>query len=137
MSEVKLRAWDRMNQIWYYSTDSDFTFSPLGNAVTHGSGRLLKLTDGNTSVCTGLSDTDGVEIYEGDILQGSFEYAGHLNRCKRHDTVRVVRWNENSASFDASPIYFNNPEHPYRVIGNIYENPELLEASSQDASARV
>ncbi len=78
---------------------------------------------------TGLKDKNGKEIYEGDIANitlGLVEQGGYTERG-------VMQWNEKSASFsflcndslfDAA---FNRPDaFKVEVIGNIYENPELL-----------
>ena len=77
---------------------------------------------------TGLKDKNGKEIFEGDILA-----------CKTDDEVinLNVFWDEEHALFMFESKKYNEQEplaelvenntYPYEIIGNIYENPELLE----------
>ncbi len=83
---------------------------------------------------TGLKDAKGRDIYEGDIIEGA------RNPNLRH----VITWVEGEAGFGcySPPLqYFQTPSAGLRqtwitefdktVIGNIYEHPELLSASSE------
>ncbi|MNN53570.1 YopX protein [compost metagenome] len=69
---------------------------------------------------TGLKDKNAREIYEGDVTKDEF------------DRVAVISWKENEARF---AMQYVGQKTEYRmfishlkmeVIGNIYENPELL-----------
>lgn len=75
---------------------------------------------------TGLKDKNGRLIYEGDIIHLPWQ-AGWP------DLIGVVKFNELYASFLLSKTIKDNAEQSFwwnnskEVIGNIHENPELLE----------
>lgn len=87
---------------------------------------------------TGLKDKNGVEIYEGDIV----ECYGEVNGTE-HKELQIVRyWCGNPClcfpnAESGIPIYPFNVTHKLYVIGNIYQSPELVETQRQDNEADV
>ena len=88
---------------------------------------LFKQGEFNLMQSTGLVDKNGKEIFEGDILtDGSIKY--------------LVRFEKEKACFIMKPILCGKTllkdyekldrryMHYYEIIGNIYENPELLKS---------
>lgn len=72
---------------------------------------------------TGLKDVNGVEIYEGDIIsctQQRFSMNGLV-------TMYQGMWNWQYEKGAVSWLYEANKKWKGTVIGNIYENPELME----------
>lgn len=118
---IKYRAWDTQN------SNSDLTrikAKMLGwDTVRHMV--MNTVEDGKAGrytfmQYTGVKDMNGVEICEGDIV-------------RRHHDLLVIVWDEDVAGFG----WINQLMHEYtmfrkysaehlEVIGNIYENPELL-----------
>ena len=75
---------------------------------------------------TGLTDKNGTKVFEGDILQ-------------TEDRIVVVEWHRRSASWDSKFVKFLEPRESRwagilcsqwgeyaAVIGNIYDNPDLI-----------
>ncbi len=114
MREIKFRAWDKKGKRIYEVHDL-----VLNNYYNEQKDLLLHSEDIILMQFTGLLDKNGKEIYEDDIIWwGKYDEGEKITRS--------VEWINTpyTACFDfgASP-----PCHMVEVIGNIHENPELLE----------
>jgi len=75
---------------------------------------------------TGLKDCRGVEIYEGDILGN-----GKNNKNIYEVTFEDGCFDNTLIFEDESYEYFHN-SYQLEVIGNIYENPELIQTKGDN-----
>jgi len=131
MREIKFRAffYDGSN----YETGEMFTGREAWNEnyIEWDDKNKLSPTDKCTILMqyTGLKDKNGVEIYEGDVL-ALWEYETKFPARKYNDDSNcIVEWSVKFGGwYDIRHDHRINiyPSDRYEIIGNIYQNPELL-----------
>ena len=78
---------------------------------------------------TGLFDKNGKEIYEGDIVEAMFRYSEDKeNKPPKNKTKFVVEFKIDPGTQYCGFNFFPSVLNTIKVIGNVYENPELLNA---------
>lgn len=129
MRDIKFRAWDKKNKEWISDTDSFFN-GMLFNRKVGSVGIDFWSTKFELMQYTGLKDQNGKEIYEGDIIINSCIVSPTCPHCKKklyaERQPEVVKWNDFGHRFDMPYI---DAFQTYLILGNIHENPELLEVT--------
>lgn len=82
---------------------------------------------------TGLVDKNGVEIYEGDIIKTHSNFIVGFGPYKDsdyygHNGFLLQRLNSIDSPFGFGEEYLGEVSKTTQVIGNIFQNPELLNA---------
>lgn len=137
MWEIKFRAWHKADKKTY-----EVIAFNLGKWFLRGKAHPMPRSAIELLQYTGLKDKNGVEIYEGDLIKF---WSG--SETEEDAQISVVKWwvdeENNYPAFDLdhnmiSNYYFESNVLSelcewcidFYVIGNIYENPELLEGNA-------
>ena len=122
MREHKYRAWDKKQKKWLgVNLHMSVTDGCLWWQFGYGCEILSAEERENIELVedTGLKDENGKEIYEGDILR-IFD---------RNYEVKIIETDSKMYIEYGYPDEHNGPCNFWsEIIGNIYENPELMEA---------
>ena len=132
MRTMQFRAWDKKEKCWIMNTDKnpfniigEFTMFNLLDQYSLSKGSPKYINNIVISQFTGLNDCEGKKIFEGDFLHHNLWYRvvyvkhrGRFGMMCKHGNVNM---HQNSIN-----------EYKYRIVGNEFENPELLEKIEKD-----
>lgn len=130
MRDIKFRCWDTENKEMLEVQELDYEDSYNGQPMIRTTmySDYFDTEDMILMQYTGLKDKNGKEICEGDIVKFRFkddreEFPDLIGYIEYQTTFTAFRIMSNQGSFkiDITEIKF------IEVIGNIYDNPELLE----------
>lgn len=120
MRAIKFRAWDKVSRLWL-DTEEYVIHPDNGDVGEVERIKYPEIVDVNHDAVleqyTGLEDVNGVEIYEGDILKD----------VDNGNIVGYVEYDDAFGEYDCGDNNLYECTRDCQVIGNIHEQPELLE----------
>ena len=138
MREILFRGKNRCENQWVYGAYSLWDYSPEAESIIIDTSIIdynddclwVRVIPETVGQYTGLTDKDGKKIFEGDILEFS-------------DRLVIVFWHTHLGCWDSKFLKFTNKdnsrddmsppnwEYKSNVVGNIHDNPELLEGGGE------
>lgn len=134
MREIKVRAWHKpykqMCQVESLRFDGNGVYTAVLIEESFYDRRIVEADEIVIEQYTGLKDKNGTEIYQGDICSFTSKTGKHTGVVERLDNLagfglRMVKNNfrYTFSNLDTMGVNLDTLE----VVGNIHENPELLE----------
>lgn len=135
MRELKFRVWDKLEER-FATCDEGYQ----GHYVLSLKGEFHNLQNGSggkeyiVQQYTGMKDRQGKDVYEGDIVKWGMSHDQETAFCR----LRVVEFHEQQliykvvevGEYPAGVDYLYEAMQPAtrwcEVVGNVFENPELL-----------
>lgn len=129
MREIKFRAWDKEQKEWvkYSITDNIPIFC-------HNTSRWKTDKEGKRFILcqyTGLKNFNGKEIYEGDIVR-AIGFSKWIGVAKYSDKNQAFVFECIDKNYRENIVFMSQFDQGFKILGNIYENPEMLEEVSND-----
>ena len=116
---IKFRAWSKKGQYMeqvrgYWWEEEGCNSENLEDGFRYDDYVLMQYT--------GLKDKNAKEVYEGDIVK--FRAINPCSGKASYEEIILVTWEDYNCGFNV----FSDKFIDWEIIGNIYENPELLKA---------
>lgn len=132
--EIKFKAWNKIENEMSYVFQIQYDDGVLLEVAVEDDDYPWDINDIELLQNTGLKDIRDDEIYEGDIVKW-----GHRNTSEYPPRIAVVEFKpdiqfrpinlKNNKPFYYGNFAYRDTEKYLEILGNIYENPELLEDS--------
>lgn len=136
--QIKFRGLSISTNKWLYgdllrNENGDIAITPPFKINMHNECSVLEVHISTIGQCVGLTDANNNEVYEYDIITDGSKrnyviFYSYINLCFERCPVQHYKSSERDRETFSQPITFENWYKIKRyVIGNIFDNPNLLE----------
>lgn len=148
--ELKFRAWNHRNEDWETNSfDADLDEERIGTPSLLLINTMYHKNNGDLytfQLATGLIDSDGVEIFEGDIVEYTKHdgylmdsFKGEIRFIQSYACFGYLKLGLNKYGFDHVVIHpfsehdeFEIDVLPYfKIVGNIFDNSEIINEADE------
>lgn len=140
--EIKFRGKSIYDEEWLYGSlvkiekDRYAVIPPLNDIEIGKNIGMYEVCLETVGQFTGLFDKNGKEIYEGDIISINSKYPKLVKYINDYACFCLANIEDLDEEMDTgywhqvSPGWWNSSKREIQVIGNIYDNPELIKKES-------
>lgn len=126
--EIKFRAWGTDMKMHYDVIPYGNTYLAMTRALGPDVGEFEVYDYLALMQYTGLKDKNGKGIYEGDIIEDEVTEQGYVIRFEPNGYSNTAGFHAVGFDRELYDYYGGMPEQEcIQVIGNIHENPELID----------
>lgn len=132
---IKFRVWDKKTKSmwnierWHVEDEYFDLIEPDKSVADPNANRVWRIeSDVILMQSTGLFDENGVDVFEGDIVVNQYGNVGYIAYLKQEAGFVVVLKKSDYRLGHRNTGESYDVTNNHSIIGNIYQNPDLLES---------